>query len=150
MTTTLSLVERVAEFGPRLAIVDPHGPLAYDELDALARGFARVLLDTEPDLAGRRVALLCRPGRDFVTALLAVWWAGGTAVALDPTHPTPELDWLIDDAGASLLVHSADLGGLAGDLRMDRRATVPGIGGRRRSATAERTTSSPRRPIRQR
>ena len=125
MTTSLSLVERVAGFGPRLAIVDPDGPLTYDELDALARRFARVLRSAEPDLAGRQIALLCRPGRDFVTALLAVWWAGGVAVALDPTHPPSELDWLIDDAQASLLVHSADLGGLAGALRIDRLASVP-------------------------
>ena len=63
-----------------------------------------------------------------MTALLAVWWAGGVAVALDPTHPPSELDWLIEDAGASLLVHSADLGALAGELRLDRRLLVPATG----------------------
>ena len=120
----LSLVERVAGFGPRLAIVDPDGPLTYGELDARARRLARVLLGAEPDLSGRRVALLCRPGCDFVVALLGVWWAGGVAVALHPTHPRSELEWLVDDADASILLHSASFAELATGVRNDRLELV--------------------------
>ncbi|MCU0310209.1 MAG: acyl-CoA synthetase [Acidimicrobiales bacterium] len=121
MTPHLSLPERVGSHGRRVAIVDPDGPVTYADLDRGARALAVTLRDAGPDLDGRRVALLCRPGRDFVTALLAGWWAGGMVVPLHPAHPDTELGWILDDADASIVVCSAELTdrarGLAGEGR---------------------------------
>ncbi len=124
MPESSALVERVAGFGPRLAIVDPDGELPYDELDARARRLAHVLRDAEPDLSRHRVALLCQPGRDFVTALLAVWWAGAVALPLHPSHPRSELDWLVEDAQASILLHSESVTEVAADIGGDRLTRV--------------------------
>ena len=56
------------------------------------------------DLRDVRVALLYPGGFDYAAALLGVWMAGGIAVPLHPTHPAPELEYLLADSGASVLL----------------------------------------------
>src|SRR5439155_10808844 len=107
--TERSLVARVqqhAGHGGRTAIVDPGGTWSYDELAVDAARLASVLLGDRDDLAGGRVAVLCTPGRDFVTALLACWQAGGIAVPLHPGHPDPELEYFLTDSEAGAVVAS--------------------------------------------
>jgi len=99
---------RVRSFGNRLAIVDPAGSWTYAQLDADASRLAGALLDGATDLAEARVALLCTPGRDFVTALLACWAAGGIAVPVHPGHPHPEQAYVVRQSGASLIVSSRE------------------------------------------
>ncbi|MDQ3468794.1 MAG: acyl-CoA synthetase, partial [Actinomycetota bacterium] len=84
-----SVVERLARYASRTAVVDPGGTWTFD------------------DLADARVALLCTAGHDFVAGLLACWMAGAVAVPLHPPHPDAELVYVIDDADVSALVTSA-------------------------------------------
>ena len=56
-----------------------------------------------------RVAFLVPPGFDYVAVLLGVWRAGGTAVPLAIAHPPAELQFVIRDSGASLLITTAEL-----------------------------------------
>jgi malonyl-CoA/methylmalonyl-CoA synthetase len=97
---------RVREHGDRVAVVDPSGTSSYLALAAGAARLAAVLRGTREDLDGARVGLLCEPGRDYVSALLACWEAGGLAVPLHPAHPEPELEYFIVDSGPSLVVCS--------------------------------------------
>jgi malonyl-CoA/methylmalonyl-CoA synthetase len=98
------LLERLSRYGSRLAIVDPAGEWSYDGLDADATGLAAVLVgDTG---AGDRIAIVCTPGHDFVTALLACWHAGAIAVPLHPQHPDAELAYVVGDSGARAIVAS--------------------------------------------
>jgi len=101
----VSLVERVATFGSRPAIVDTEGIISYRDLHRRACGLAE---DLGAAGVGRndRVALLCRPGRDFVIAVLATWWAGAMAVPLHPAHPAAELGYVLDAAAAGFLITS--------------------------------------------
>jgi malonyl-CoA/methylmalonyl-CoA synthetase len=97
-------VARVAAHGSRRAIVDPAGVWTYDDL---ARDSASTAAELGP-LAGERVALLCAPGHDFVTALLASWRAGALAVPLHPAHPDAELAYFVEDSDARVIVTSPE------------------------------------------
>jgi malonyl-CoA/methylmalonyl-CoA synthetase len=74
-------------------------------------------------LDGARVAILCRPGHEFVVALLGCWLAGGLAVPLHPEHPTPELAHVLEDAEATVLLTVASLRHKADELA----AAVDGV-----------------------
>src|SRR5262245_55959839 len=97
---------RVRAFGDRTAIIDPAGTWTYEQLDADARRLAGALLDGAPDLGEGRVAVLCTPGHDYVTALLACWAAGAIAVPLHPEHPEPEQAYVVEHSGATVVVAS--------------------------------------------
>jgi malonyl-CoA/methylmalonyl-CoA synthetase len=56
------------------------------------------------DLAGARVAFLVPPSIDYVVAQWGIWRAGGIAVPLCVTHPSPELAYVLDDAAVSCVV----------------------------------------------
>jgi malonyl-CoA/methylmalonyl-CoA synthetase len=88
----------------RPALVDAAGTLSRLELDARASRAAASLLAGAADLGEARVAILAPPGRDFVAALHGTWRAGGVAVPLPVSHPPAELDYVIRDAGASVVV----------------------------------------------
>lgn len=82
--------------------------LSYAELDARANRLARVLQrhGVEPD---DRVGLLLNRTPAAVAAILAVLKAGGAYVPLDPTYPAERLAFMLEDAGAAVLVTEAAL-----------------------------------------
>jgi acyl-CoA synthetase (AMP-forming)/AMP-acid ligase II len=59
--------------------------------------------------AGDRVALLVGNRVEFVVALFAVLRLGAIAVPLSTRYQTPEIAFALNDCGASLLIHEADL-----------------------------------------
>jgi long-chain acyl-CoA synthetase len=59
--------------------------------------------------AGDRVALLVGNRVEFVLALFAILRLGAIAVPLSTRYQTPELAFALNDCGASLLIHEADL-----------------------------------------
>ena len=59
--------------------------------------------------AGDRVALLLGNRAEFVLALFAILRLGAIAVPLSIRYQTPEIAFALDDCGAALLIHEADL-----------------------------------------
>src|SRR5688500_215270 len=105
----LPLFARAAEHGGRLAVVAPEGTFTYrDLLDASAR-VASGLLDGATDLAGERVAFLAPPGWDYVAVQWGIWRAGGIAVPLAVSHPPAELEYVVRDADAAVVVAHPEL-----------------------------------------
>ncbi len=100
------LIGRIPQHGDRIAVIDPEGEHSFATIHDDAVRIATGLLAGRASLDGRRVAILCRPGRDVVGALLGCWLAGGLAVPLHPDHPLPELHHAVTAAGVELLVHS--------------------------------------------
>lgn len=101
---TIPLVSRASSHAERTAVVDDGGCLSYGELlDRSARA-ASELLRGAGDLEGARVVFLTPPGSDYVIAQWGIWRAGGIAVPLCTTHPAPELEYVIADAGADLAI----------------------------------------------
>jgi malonyl-CoA/methylmalonyl-CoA synthetase len=115
---TTPICDRVAIHGRRVAIVDPAGEWTYATIDDDAVHLAGAL----PVERGDRAAILCSPGHDIVTALLACWHAGAVAVPLHPPNPDAELDHVIADSGAAVVIASA-----AHRAAADRLATTARI-----------------------
>jgi amino acid adenylation domain-containing protein len=85
------------------AVVFGDRRLTYAELDERADRLAHHLraAGVRPETV---VAVCLQRGLDVVVALLAVLRAGGVYVPLDPEHPTDRLAFMLDDAGASVIV----------------------------------------------
>ena len=103
-----------------VAVVDHDGTaMSYRDLDIAANQLAHRLRGrgVRPgDLVG-----ICLPrGADLVTAVLAVWKAGGGYVPLDPQLPGDRVAALAADAGPALVVTRTDLAtGYASVLTID-------------------------------
>ncbi|WP_448612745.1 long-chain-fatty-acid--CoA ligase [Modestobacter sp. URMC 112] len=79
------------------------GRISYRELDELSDALAAGLLDSGFE-AGERLALYLQNDPQFVTALLGTWKAGGIAVPVNPMNRHRELELLLTDSGATVLV----------------------------------------------
>jgi malonyl-CoA/methylmalonyl-CoA synthetase len=100
----LPLVARAREHGARTAVVAAEGTFTYAQLlDASAR-VAAALLDGRGDLCEARVAFLAPPGWEYVAIQWGVWRAGGIAVPLAVSHPPAELEYVVQDADAEIVV----------------------------------------------
>ena len=106
----------------RLAIVAADGIFSYGDLDDESARVAAAIVGLVPgaernDLLERRIAFLVPPSFAYVAIQRAIWRAGGIAVPLAVSHPPAELEHVIRDAGASLVIasgrHSADLAAIA-------------------------------------
>lgn len=79
------------------------GRITVRELDELSDAFAVGLLDAGLT-AGDRVALYLQNVPQFVIGLLGTWKAGGIAVPINPMNRARELELLLTDSGARVLV----------------------------------------------
>ncbi|CAN5384856.1 acyl-CoA synthetase [soil metagenome] len=105
----LPLVARARAHPARTAVVTAEGAFTYAELlDASAR-VAAALLNGEQDLREARVALLAPPARHYVAAQWGIWRAGGIAVPLALSHPPAELEYVIQDADAAVVLAHPEL-----------------------------------------
>ncbi|MBB4911084.1 non-ribosomal peptide synthetase [Actinophytocola algeriensis] len=105
----------LARFGDAPAVADAHRLLTYRELDENANRLAHLLRanGVGPDVP---VALCLERGVPVVTAILAVWRAGGGYLPLDPAWPADRLATMVTDAGCPVLVtHDAAAVALPGE-----------------------------------
>jgi long-chain acyl-CoA synthetase len=79
------------------------GRITLRELDGLSDAFAAGLLESGFS-AGDRVALYLQNVPQFVIALVGTWKAGGIAVSINPMNRGRELNLLLRDSGATVLV----------------------------------------------
>ncbi|HEX7242123.1 MAG TPA: amino acid adenylation domain-containing protein, partial [Longimicrobiaceae bacterium] len=95
------------------AVVAPGERLTYAELDERADRLAHALrgLGVGPDA---RVGLFLERGAEVVVAVLGILKAGAAYVALDPGYPDERLLFMLEDAGAAVLVTHAPLEGRLG------------------------------------
>src|SRR6185503_1113199 len=91
----------------RTAIIAADGTFTYDQLDDASRRVAGALLGDNADLNQTRVAFFVPPSFAYAAVQRGIWRAGGVAVPLAVSHPPAELDYVIRDAGASVVVGDA-------------------------------------------
>jgi len=91
-----------------LAVAWDGGSLSYGELNARANRLARHLrgLGVGPEVP---VGVLARRSPEMLVAILAVLKAGGCYLPLDPAYPEERLATTLADAGALLLLSTAEL-----------------------------------------
>jgi malonyl-CoA/methylmalonyl-CoA synthetase len=100
----IPLIAHAQGYGLRTAGIDTQGVFTYDDLLDASSRVATVLLAGFDDLQAARVGFLVTPGFLWVATQWGIWRAGGVAVPLPLNSTRPELEYLIDDAGASTLV----------------------------------------------
>jgi malonyl-CoA/methylmalonyl-CoA synthetase len=88
----------------RIAIIAADGTFTYDQLDDASRRVAGSLLADNADLNQTRVAFLVPPTFAYAAVQRGIWRAGGVAVPLAVSHPPAELEYVIRDSGASVVV----------------------------------------------
>src|ERR1700761_5273858 len=84
------------------------GMFTRRDLDEAASAFAAALVSMG-FRRGERVALYLQNVPQFLIAMIATWKAGGIAVAINPMNRQRELEQILDDSGASVLVALEDL-----------------------------------------
>jgi malonyl-CoA/methylmalonyl-CoA synthetase len=103
-SVNLPLITRAQSHSERTAIVTPKQRFSYQDLLDRSAQIATALLNGMGDLAEQRVAFLLPSGFDYVATQWGIWRAGGIAVPLCTVHPRPELEYVINQSGASILL----------------------------------------------
>jgi malonyl-CoA/methylmalonyl-CoA synthetase len=106
----------------RVAIISDGQRYTYDDLDDASRRVAGVLLGDNEDLNQTRVAFLVAPGFAYAAIQRGIWRAGGVAVPLAVSHPAAELEYVIRDASASVVVADAAFRDVVAPLARSARA----------------------------
>ena len=96
----------------RVAVVSGGFAHRYGELDRASRRVAGALLGSRSDLDQARVAFFVQPGFEYVAVQRGIWRAGGVAVPLAVSHPPPELEYVIRDAGVEVVVGETPSAGM--------------------------------------
>src|SRR5688500_16377010 len=99
-----TIVARACAHAAGVAIVDGTGTYTYGQLDRNSAQVAARLLNGRDDLDEARVAFLVSPGFDYVAIQWGIWRAGGIAVPLPMSHPPAELEYLIRDSEATVVI----------------------------------------------
>src|SRR6202451_1618663 len=107
--TVVELFEaQVAANPDAVAVVFEDQRLSYRELDGRANQLAHPLrrLGVGPEVV---VGLCIERSLDMIVALVGILKAGGAYLPLDPSYPAERLAYMMQDAGARLLVTQAPL-----------------------------------------
>ncbi len=103
-TSQIPIIAHAQRHPGHIAIVDESGSFTYSQLLDTSASVATTLLDGRRDLLGERIAFLLTPGFPWVTVQWGIWQAGGIAVPLPLQSAAPELEYLLDDTGASAVI----------------------------------------------
>ena len=95
--------EQVERAPDAIAVVSKDEPLTYFELNRRANRLARFLVKqgVGPDVI---VTLLAERGIHFLTAMLAVFKAGGAYLPLDPLHPATRIRQVIEQSRTNIVL----------------------------------------------
>lgn len=104
MIVSLPLIDRAKEHTERTAIVSSEGTFTYQDLLHVSAQIATYLLNSQQDLLEQRVAVLIPSGFHYVATQWGIWRAGGIAVPLCVSHPRPELEYVIADSKATIVL----------------------------------------------
>ena len=107
--------QQVRVHADRVAIRWPGGSYTFSSLNEAANRLARTI-NALHESTDEPVALLFDHGGDVLAAILAVLKAGKFYVVLDPTYPPDRLRFMLEDAGARVVVAGANHVGFARQL----------------------------------
>jgi malonyl-CoA/methylmalonyl-CoA synthetase len=122
--TSIALFDRARAHGDRKAVIAAEGVFTYADLLRDSARVAADLLQEKNDLNEARVAFLAPPGFRYVAALWGIWRAGGIAVPLAVSHPRPELEYVIDDSEASVLLVAPEFEDRLGPIAQERALPI--------------------------
>ena len=102
-------IERQATLIPsKTAIAHRGRELSYNELNAQANRMARYLLHMGVS-KGDLIGICMRRSPQMIVAMLGVWKAGAGYVPLDPQYPQERLQFMLQDAAATIVITESSL-----------------------------------------
>jgi malonyl-CoA/methylmalonyl-CoA synthetase len=110
--TGIPLIERAARSLERVAIVDTNGEHTYRQLLSASQTIAAFLRRDKDDLKEARVAYMVPASFAYTAVQWGIWQAGGIAVPLCVSYPAPELNYVIADSDAEIVVAHPDFADL--------------------------------------
>ena len=96
----------VEAMGDAVAVFSGKEQLSYAELNTRAEQLACVLR-SYGTVPGSIVGLLLHRSFEMMTAILAVWKAGGAYMPIDPACPGERMLYILDDSGANLVISTS-------------------------------------------
>ncbi len=140
-TVVHMLIDAAARAPQREALVLGRERLTYEEYLRCVIGFAQEL--SGYGVAGGRVALVMRNSVDLCIAMFAIHMAGAQATPLNPIYTEHELQPMLEDTAAKVLICDHDVHGtvekIAGTLRIPHRIWVGGQDGQRLTVWRDKT-----------
>ncbi|MEQ9618209.1 MAG: acyl-CoA synthetase [Deltaproteobacteria bacterium] len=111
----LTILKNLSRY-KQTAIIDSEGEYSYPDLLDASHRVASYLLKDREDLDEAGVSFFVPPGFEYVAVMLGIWRAGGIAVPLSVSHPDPELEYVVKDSGAELLLAAPQFNDRLGKL----------------------------------
>ncbi len=121
---TVPLIARADEHPQRTAILDAAGSHTFAQLLDASAAVASALLAGRADLEEARVAFLTPASLLYPAVQWGIWRAGGIAVPLCTLHPKPELEHVIDDSAAEILVAAEEMADRLRPIAEERGLTL--------------------------
>ena len=134
---SIPIVARASGFTERSAVVAADGQFSYGHLLDLSARVGSCLLDGRPDLEEARVAFLVRPSMAHIYTQWGIWRGGGMTVPLCVDHPAPELEYVLDDSQASIVIADPEFEPLLRPLAERRKLRFALVGELATSAPVE-------------
>jgi malonyl-CoA/methylmalonyl-CoA synthetase len=106
--SAIQLMNHAEQYQNSTAIIATEGSFSYRQLLDASAQIASRLLEGTNDLHETRVAFLIPPGFQYVATQWGIWRAGGIAVPLCVSHPLPELEYVLADSNAEIVVAHPD------------------------------------------
>ena len=116
----LPVIAQARRHGERVAAIDAQGACTYNALLGASECVAAALLAGQGDLNEQRVAFLIPPSVSWIATFWGIWRAGGIAVPLPLHSARPELEYILEDTGAAVLVYDASTAAVAEPILQDR------------------------------
>ncbi len=91
-----------------MALVSKGRAYSYKALREASNCVAANLLKGKKDLKEARVAFLVPPSFEYTAVQWGIWAAGGVAVPLCELHPLPSIEYVIDNAQATIVIAHPD------------------------------------------
>lgn len=108
INSSLPIIKRALDYQDRIAIIDENGQYTYKQLLNASHKVASALLQNKTDLSGARIAFIVPSGFEYVAIQWGIWLAGGIAVPLCTFHPLPEIEYVLEDTWAEIVIVHPD------------------------------------------
>lgn len=97
-------LDAISKFSDSIAFKQDRSEWSYNEVDEIARPFSAALRARYGLAKGDRVAIMMPNSIEFITASIAVIWAGAVIVNVNPFYTKRELSHQLNDAGVEMII----------------------------------------------
>ncbi len=117
--------EQACQHGARTALISANESLTYQALNEKAEQWAHYLRSHHKVNHGAQVGLCASRSIEMVVGMLAILKAGGAYVPLDPSFPDSRLEYILSDAGISLVLTQSEFVQRFSDIAGDAETFTP-------------------------